>query len=166
LEANRDDVAVGLPKVKGNIEGHPGATLVGTYLVGSVNIVLLNLKWLANSFANKALGFLLPEVKEGVNCVNDFVSAVWVAVKDLGATIYPHHGSAAVLDFAWNTKGNIVGNIDGMVAVVHCNGSDGKPVLYSKWSAVALPLWHAISCRSFKFMAAMAACYFLPLGVG
>jgi len=69
-------------------------------------------------------------------------------------------------DFGGNFEGNIAGNIDGKVAVVHWYGSHGKPVLYSKRLPQPLPLWHAISCRSFKFMAAMAACFFLPPDVG
>jgi hypothetical protein len=52
--------------------------------------------------------FLLPEGKERVNAVNDFICAVWVAVKDLGATIYPHHVTAGVSGFACNSEGNIV----------------------------------------------------------
>ena len=60
--------------------------------------------------------------------VNDLVVAVWVGVQYFGAAVNPRHGSAGVSGFACN----IVGNIEGTVAVVHCNGSDGKPVFYSK----------------------------------
>jgi len=74
-----------------------------------------------------------PEGKEGVNRVNNPEDTIRVGVKDLGAAIYRYHGGGAVSDFAWN--------IDGRVAVVHCHGSHGKPVLYCRWHAVALPLW-------------------------
>ena len=65
-----------------------------------------------------AMWFLFPQGKEGVNAVDDPIGAVWVRVEDLGMAINPGHGSAAVSDFARNTEGSIVGNIEGKVAVV------------------------------------------------
>jgi len=67
-----------------------------------------------------------------MNGVNDPGHTKRGHVKDLGVAINLSHGGGAVSDFARNTEGNIVGNIDGRVAVVHCHGSHGKPVLYSK----------------------------------
>jgi len=158
--------------IGGNIEGYAGPTLAGRYPAGSLLVSLQHLKnfyqrWLPALTSryktlvapapyqhptNGRLAFIFPEKKEGVNAVNNLVGAVWVGIKNLEVAIDPNHGSTAISDFAWN--------IEGRVAVVHCHGSHGKPVLYSKRLPQPLPLWHAISCRSFKLMASIADCFF------